>query len=188
MQSRMISPDRPRREIEIWFADEARIGREEQDHPQVGQARYSPKRSAGSAHRLDLHLRSHLPEAGKGRGSDPPGLQHRSDEPASGRNRQGSRTRLSMLSSSSIKPDGICQQDCSFPPTSPLCHCRRSALNSIRSKISGNICATTGSRTASSNPTTISSITAAMPGIRSSTAPGKSCPSDYACGHMGSDQ
>src|SRR4249919_2950490 len=59
----------------------------------VGQARHAPKRSAGSAHRLDLHLRSHLPEAGKGRGSDPPGLQHRSDEPASGRNRQGSRTR-----------------------------------------------------------------------------------------------
>jgi hypothetical protein len=29
------------------------------------------------------------------------------------------------------------------------------ALNSIRSKISGSICATTGSRTASSNPTTI---------------------------------
>ena len=58
----------------------------------MGQARYSPKRSAGSAHRLDLHLRSHLPEAGKGRGSDPPGLQHRSDEHPSGRNRQGSHT------------------------------------------------------------------------------------------------
>src|SRR6266852_501299 len=45
-----------------------------------------------------------------------------------------------------------------------------------------------GSRTASSNPTTISSITAAAPGIRSSTGPGKSCPSDYASGLMGSDQ
>jgi hypothetical protein len=33
------------------------------------------------------------------------------------------------------------------------------------SKIFGSICATTGSRTASSNPTTISSITAATPGI-----------------------
>jgi hypothetical protein len=52
-----------------------------------------------------------------------------------------------MPSSSSIKPDGICQQACSFPPTSPLSRCRRNALNSIRSKISDNICATTGSRT-----------------------------------------
>jgi len=47
---------------------------------------------------------------------------------------------------------------------------------------------TTGSRTASSNPKTISSITAAMPGTCSSTALGKSCPSDYASGQMGSDQ
>jgi hypothetical protein len=33
-----------------------------------------------------------------------------------------------------------------------------------------------------------SSITAAMPGTCSSTALGKSCPSDYASGHMGADQ
>src|ERR1035437_7345394 len=50
---------------------------------------------------------------------------------------------------------------------------RRNALNSIRSKICGSTCATTGSRTASSNPTTISAITAATPGIRSSIALGK---------------
>jgi DDE superfamily endonuclease len=37
-------------------------------------------------------------------------------------------------------------------------------------------------------PTTILSITAATPGIRSSTALGKSCPSDYASGLMSSDQ
>jgi hypothetical protein len=89
---------------------------------------------------------------------------------------------------SSIKPDGICRQDWRFPPISPLSRCRRNALNSIQSKISGSTCATTGSRTASSNPTTILSITAAMPGTCSSNALGKSCPSDYANGHMGSDQ
>src|SRR5450631_4886481 len=66
---------------------------EEQDHPQVGQARHSPERSAGSANRLDLHLRSHLPEAGKGSRLDPALLQYRSDEPASRGNRQGGRTR-----------------------------------------------------------------------------------------------
>ena len=60
--------------------------------------------------------------------------------------------------------------------------------SSIRSRISGSTCATTGSRTASSNPTTISSTTAARPGTSSSIGPGRSCPSDYANGHMGSDQ
>jgi DDE superfamily endonuclease len=48
--------------------------------------------------------------------------------------------------------------------------------------------ATTGSRTASSNPTTISSITAATPGIPLSTDPGRSCPSDCANGRTSSDQ
>src|SRR5258708_7404743 len=75
-----------------------------------------------------------------------------------------------------------------IPPTSPFSPCRRNPPNSIRSKTFGSTCATIGSRTASSNPTTISSITAATPGIPSSTGPGKSCPSDYASGLMGSDQ
>ena len=70
-----------------------------------------------------------------------------------------------MPSSSSIRPHGICQQDCPFPPTSPLSRCRRNALNSIPLRTSGSTCATTGSRTASSNPTTISSITAATPSL-----------------------
>ena len=46
----------------------------------MGEARHSPERSAGSAHRLDLHLRRHLPEAGKGSCLDPAGLQYRGDE------------------------------------------------------------------------------------------------------------
>jgi hypothetical protein len=46
----------------------------------VGQARLSPERSAGSANRIDLYLRRHLPETGHGRGSDPARLQHRGTE------------------------------------------------------------------------------------------------------------
>ena len=49
-------------------------------------------------------------------------------------------------------------------------------------------CATTGSRTASSSPTTISSITAARLGTNSSINPGASCQSVYANGRMGFDQ
>jgi len=47
--------------------------------------------------------------------------------------------------------------------------------------------ATTGSRTVSSNPTTISSIIAVTPGIPLSTDPGRSCPSDCANGRTSSN-
>jgi len=51
-----------------------------------------------------------------------------------------------------------------------------------------SLCVTTGSRTASSNPTTILSTTAARLGTSSSTNHGASCPSDCANGPTGSDQ
>ncbi len=53
---------------------------------------------------------------------------------------------------------------------------------------SGSSCVTTGSRTASSNPTTISSIIAVRPGTSSQINHGASCPSHCANGPMGSDQ
>ena len=66
--------------------------------------------------------------------------------------------------------------------------CRRSAPNSTRSRTSGNSSATTGSPTACSSPTTISSITVAMLGTNSSISRGPSCPSVCEIGHIGSDQ
>jgi DDE superfamily endonuclease len=71
------------------------------------------------------------------------------------------------------------------PATSP---CRRNAPSSTRSKTSGSSCATIGSPIASSNPTTISSTIAVRPGTSSSISPGESCPSDCANGRTGSDQ
>ena len=72
------------------------------------------------------------------------------------------------------------------PPTSqprPRDHsCRCVRRSSTRKKISGNSCGRTGCRTASSNPSTKSSITAATPGIRSSINRGKSYPSPAAIG------
>src|SRR5208282_5345066 len=49
-------------------------------------------------------------------------------------------------------------------------------------------CATIGSQTGSSNPSTTSSTTAAPPGTSSSINPGKSCPSERETGRTGSDQ
>src|SRR5271157_3073692 len=55
-------------------------------------------------------------------------------------------------------------------------------------KISGSSCATTGSRTGFSNPTTTSSITVASPGTSLSTCPGKLCLSEFENGPIGLDQ
>ena len=42
-------------------------------------------------------------------------------------------------SSWSIKPDGTCRRDWSFPPTSPFSPCRRNAPSSTRSRTSGRL-------------------------------------------------
>ena len=52
----------------------------------------------------------------------------------------------------------------------------------------GSSCETTGCRTASSRPTRTFSTTAAMLGTSSSPSRGRSCPSVSEIGHMGSDQ
>src|SRR5262249_38779891 len=55
-------------------------------------------------------------------------------------------------------------------------------------RTSGSSCATTGSPTASSNPTTISSTIVVRHGTSSSISLGASCPTDCANGPTGSDQ
>jgi hypothetical protein len=67
-----------------------------------------------------------------------------------------------------------------LPPKSP-------ELNPVEN-VWQSLCAITGFPTGSSNPTTISSITAARLGTSSSINPGASCPSDCANGPTGSDQ
>src|SRR5262249_33599907 len=79
--------------IEIWFADEARIGQKEQNHSPLGEARHPPQCAARSAYRFHLYLRRSLPQGGQGRGPNPAGLQQRGDEPASCRDRQSGRAR-----------------------------------------------------------------------------------------------
>src|SRR5262245_4609847 len=93
-----------------------------------------------------------------------------------------------MPSSWSIKLAGTCRPASSCRQTSPSLRCRQNAPSSIRSKMSGSSCATTGSRTESSNPTTISSTIAATLGTSWSISPGASCPLDCANGRTGSDQ
>ena len=65
-----------------------------------------------------------------------------------------------------------------LPPKSP-------ELNPVENIFS---CATTGSRTGSSNPTTTSSITVVSPGTSLSRCPGKLCLSEFENGPIGLDQ
>src|SRR6516162_3445261 len=88
------------------------------------------------------------------------------------------RTPLSSL----IRPDGMAPKPWWFPTTSHSYRCRRAHLNSTARRTSGSSCARIGCQTGFSNPSTISSTTAATLGTHSSTNPGRLCPSRDATG------
>src|SRR5215510_13142005 len=92
--------------------------------------------------------------------------------------------RALTLLSSSIKPGGMAPRPSRFQTTSRSCSFRHAHLNSTAKKISGNSCGRTGCRTEFSNPSTISSTTAATLGTHSSTSPGRSCLSRDATGQQ----
>src|ERR1700730_2803668 len=93
-----------------------------------------------------------------------------------------------MLSSWSTRPAGTCRHASSYRPTSPSSRCHPNVPSSTRLRTCGSSCATTGSRTGSSNHTPISSTIVARPGTSSSISLGASCPSDCANGPTSSDQ
>ena len=55
--------------IEVWFADEARVGQKNKITPPMGQARHAPERSQRSANGLRLYLRRDLPWGADGKGA-----------------------------------------------------------------------------------------------------------------------
>src|SRR5262249_27984011 len=71
-----------------------------------------------------------------------------------------------------------------FRTTSHSCRCRRAHPNSTARKTSGSSCVRIGCQTGFSNPSTISSTTAATLGTHSSTSPGRLCPSRDATGQQ----
>src|SRR4249920_2669971 len=81
-----------------------------------------------------------------------------------------------------IKVSGMAPKFSRCRATSRLCRCRRARPNSMARKTFGSSCGRTGSQIGSSNPSTISSITAATLGTPSSISLGKSCPSHAATG------
>ena len=149
---------------------------EEQDHPPLGQARHPPQRASRPAYCLHLHLRCGLPEGGQGRSPDLARLQHRGDELAPGGNRSGRCARRPRHPLG--RPSWLAYVDTPRRPGQHHHHsaAAKNAPSLTRSKTSGSSCGKTGSQTACSNHTTISSTIAARPGTGSSISPGASCP------------
>ena len=181
--------------IEVWFADEARIGQKNKitrrwvrrgnaARQRHSDQRYSPPPTSFGA---DLSERRHrrsaliLPKCNTARRCN---LHLDRDQ------RKDVHAGTPRRASARSRPDGT-------PPakldgarkTSRSCRCRPNAPNSTRSwRMSGSSCATTGSPTGCSATTTTSPATAAITGTGSSLRPGASCPSACAIGHIGSDQ
>ena len=93
--------------------------------------------------------------------------------------------------SQSMAPAGTRKAiSCASPRTSLSCTCRPTAPNSIPSRMSGPTCAATNSATASSKPTRISSMPAAMHGVGSCVErpgiQGRHCENwrRHECGHV----
>src|SRR6516162_11003780 len=90
------------------------------------------------------------------------------------------RTPLSSL----IRPAGMAPKLWWFRTISHSCRCRRAHPNSTARKTSGSSCVRIGCQIGFSNPSTISSTTAATLGTHSSTSPGRLCPSHDATGQQ----
>src|SRR5262249_7447469 len=163
--------------LEVWFQDEMRVGQKNKltyrwarkgsrpraAHDQRTQSTYlfgavCPERGAGAA----LVLPACNTEA----------MQLHLDEIA---------TKITP-GAHAIKPAGMAPRPSRFRATSRSCSSRHARPSSTAKKISGSSCDRTGCRTEFSNPSTISSITAATLGTRSSISREKSCPSPAAIG------
>src|SRR5262249_1343861 len=90
------------------------------------------------------------------------------------------RTPLSSL----IRLARIAPNPYRFRTIAHSCRCRRAHPNSTARKTSGSSCVRIGCQTGFSNPSTISSTTAATLGTHSSTSPGRLCPSRDATGQQ----
>src|SRR3984893_16467898 len=172
--------------IEIWFQDEARIGQKNKVTHRWAKRGTRPSVPHDQRTRSAYIFGAICPAEGKGAGLVLPSC-----------NSEAMALHLEEISLA-VAPGAHAivlldqagwhvSKSLSIPDNITLLPLRRNRPSSIRSRTSGNSCATIGSRTASSNPTTTSSIIAASPGISSSTCPAKSSPSGPETGSTGHD-
>ena len=154
--------------IEIWFQDEARIGQKNKITRRWAGRGTRPSRPrdqrTASTYIFGVAV---CTKEGKGGGSDTARLQYRGDESAPCVEIAAA---IATSAHAVLIVEKACwhvQAPCRSTQHQHSFRCRQSALSSTQSKTSGSSCVTTGSRTASSNPTTISSIIAGRPGTSS---------------------
>ena len=154
-----------------------RVGQKNKLTLPLDQERLTSSGHPRSTHPINLSVRRGMPRARSRRCSRAPRLQHRGHATPSRRNRNQSYPRRTCHSHSRSswmarrqRPQGSQKHHApvAAPPRAPELDPK---------KIFGSSCGQTGCQTASSNPSTTSSTIAATPGTRSSTNPGKSCPS-----------
>src|SRR5262249_34972707 len=173
--------------IEIWFADEARIGQKNKT-----TRRWAKRGTRPSAPRDQRTASTYIfgavcPKRGKDAALILPACNteamnlHLAEIAAAV-------APAAPLSSWSTRPAGTCRHAWSYRPTSPSSRCHPNVPSSTRLRTCGSSCATTGFRTGSSNHTTISSTIVARPGTSSSISRGTSCLSDCVNGRTSSDQ
>ncbi len=170
--------------VELWWADEARIGQKN------GLIRLWARR--GTRPRLPHDQRTQsatifgviCPAKGKGASLVLP----RCNTQAMNAHLQEIRRTVARRAHAVLMLDGAGWHKAAALVVPANARCRPAPRSSTPSKACGSSCATTGSPTASSSPTRTSWTDAARPGRGSSTSPGRSCPSACATGPIGRDQ
>ena len=155
-----LAPETP---VEVWFQDEMRVGQKNKLTYRWARTGSRPRAIHDQRTQSTYLFGAVCPERGTGAALVLPfcnteAMQLHLDEIA-----QGSPLALTQ-SSSSIRLAGTAPKISRFPPTYRSCRCRRVRRSSTPKKTSGSSCDRTGCPIASSNPSTISSITAATPG------------------------
>src|SRR6516225_1991515 len=173
--------------IEIWFADEARIGQKNKI-----TRRWAKRGTRPSAPRDQRTASTYIfggvcPKQGKGAALILPAC-----------NTEAMNLHLAEIAAA-VDPAAhaillvdqagrTCRHASSYRPTLPSSRCHPNVPSSTWLRTCGSSCVTTGFQTESSNHTTISSTIVARPGTSSSISLGASCPSDCANGRTSSDQ
>src|SRR3984893_13748604 len=136
--------------IEVWFADEARIGQKNKI-----TRRWAKRGTRPSAPHDQRTVSAYIfgaPPKGKALGLSCPPATTRPWLCISRKSRLQS-PQAHMPSFSSIRRMACLDEAARTKQTSRSCRCRRNRPSSTPSKTSGNLCPTTGSQTASSNLT-----------------------------------
>ena len=178
----------PGKPIEIWFQDEARIGQKNKVTRRWAKRGTRPSAPHDQRTSSAYIFGAICPPKEKAPGSYCHLLQQQLHGPASRRNLACGRTQRACARSSRSG-----RVACLGEASRPGQHHALAVAAEIAQAQSGRehhsgSCATTGSRTASSNPTTTFSTAAASPGTSASTSPGKSSPSEQESGPIGRDQ